>query len=93
MSLSTAARRATVQRIVVELLPPGSDATTIIFGAGGVLDSLGLVNLLADLEYRLAQEFGRDLVLASERAMSRVRSPFRDVSSLSGYVVELLEVP
>ena len=54
------------------------------------MDSLGLVNFLADLEYRLADEFKKDVVLASERAMSRERSPFRDVSSLTDYVVELL---
>ncbi len=65
-------------------------ANPVIFGAGGTLDSLGLVNFLADLEYRLAGEFGREVVLASERAMSRSRSPFRDVEALTAYVVELL---
>lgn len=65
----------------------------VLFGAGGVLDSLGLVNFLADLEYRIAQEFGREVVLASERAMSRSRSPFRDVDALTVYVVELLNEP
>ena len=55
-----------------------------------MLDSLDLVNYLADLEYRLDQEFGRELVLASERAMSRSRSPFRDVNSLTDYIMELL---
>jgi len=48
------------------------------------------VNYLADLEYRLGQEFGRELVLASEKAMSRNRSPFRDVDSLAAYITELL---
>ena len=62
----------------------------VIFGAGGALDSLGLVNFLADLEYRLAEVHGRELVLASERAMSRSRSPFRDVDTLTAYIVELL---
>ena len=65
-------------------------AGAVVFGPDGALDSLDLVNFLADLEYRLAREFGRELVLASERAMSRNRSPFRDVESLTGYIQELL---
>ena len=81
-----------VRRLVVETLPRpvSGSAGEAIFGAGGVLDSLDLVNYLADLEYRLDQEYGRELVLASERAMSRSRSPFRDVDSLTAYIMELL---
>jgi acyl carrier protein len=81
-----------VRRLVVETLPRpvSSAAGEAIFGTGGVLDSLDLVNYLADLEYRLDQEYGRELVLASERAMSRSRSPFRDVDSLTAYIMELL---
>ena len=81
-----------VRQLVVATLPKAvsSPAGEIIFGPGGALDSLDLVNFLADLEYRLAQDFGREVVLASERAMSRTRSPFRDVDALTGYIVELL---
>ena len=81
-----------VRQLVIATLPRPVSATTgeAIFGAGGLLDSLDLVNYLADLEYRLDQEFGRELVLASERAMSRSRSPFRDVDSLAAYIMELL---
>jgi len=81
-----------VRRLVVQTLPRPVSAAggELIFGAGGVLDSLDLVNYLADLEYRLDQEYGRELVLASERAMSRSRSPFRDVDSLTVYIMELL---
>ncbi len=81
-----------VRRVVVATLPESARgaANPVLFGPGGTLDSLGLVNFLADLEYRLADEFGRELVLASERAMSRSRSPFRDVDALTAYVAELL---
>lgn len=82
-----------VRRHVIELLPADSReaGNELIFGAGAPLDSLGLVSFLADLECRIADEFGREIVLASERAMSRSRSPFRDVTSLTEYIVELLE--
>jgi hypothetical protein len=80
-----------VRKLIVDTLPPGLGEGGRIFGGESPLDSLGLVNFLADLEYRLSEEFGREIVLASEQAMSRQRSPFRDVPSLSDYVVELLE--
>jgi hypothetical protein len=81
-----------VRRLIVETLPsPAATAPGgVIFGPGGTLDSLALVSFLADLEYRIAEVFGREVVLASEQAMSRSRSPFRDVTALSEYVVELL---
>ena len=87
---------ASLRRLILELLPAavGSGAANpVLFGPGGALDSLGLVNFLADLEYRLAEAYGRELVLASERAMSRRRSPFRDVDALVAYVLELLAEP
>ncbi len=81
-----------LRRLIVATLPETAraGANPVIFGPGGALDSLGLVNFLADLEYRLAEAHGRELVLASERAMSRSRSPFRDVDALTAYVAELL---
>lgn len=64
---------------------------TSLFGLHGNLDSLGLVNLIADLEDRLRDTLNRDIVLADERAMSLRHSPFRTVQSLIDYVNELLE--
>ena len=87
----TEINRENVRQLVINTLPrPVADPGEVIFGAGGVLDSLVLVNFLADLEYRVGQEFGRERVLASDKAMSRSRSPFRDVDSLAGYIMELL---
>jgi acyl carrier protein len=90
MTMSHETKAAIVRRLILELLPPTADENPAIFGAGAPLDSLGLVNLLADLEYKIGEEFGREVVLASEQAMSRSRSPFRDVASLTDYIVELL---
>jgi hypothetical protein len=81
---------AVVRRLIIETLPRTQGDDLRIFGPGAPLDSLGLVNFLADLEYRLGEKFGREFVLASERAMSRGRSPFRDVDALTEYVVELM---
>ena len=76
--------------MILETLPSGANGSSVIFGPGGILDSLGLVSFLADLEYRLSKEFGQDILLASEQAMSRTRSPFRDVPALTDYVTNLL---
>ena len=54
------------------------------------LDSLALVSLIADLEARIEMDFGRSVVLADERALSQVRSPYRTVDSLAAYIETLL---
>lgn len=64
---------------------------TVLFGAEGArLDSIGLVTLVAEVEARVAEELGRDVVLADERAMSRGRSPYRTVGSLAAFAEEVL---
>jgi hypothetical protein len=90
MNATEETTRMTVRRLILDGLPPSAGENPVIFGAGGALDSLGLVNFLADLEYKLAEEFKREVVLASENAMSRSRSPFRDATALSEYAMELL---
>ena len=67
------------------------DADTIIFG-DGAMDSMGLVVFLAELEARISEATGDEVVLASERAMSRFQSPYRTVSTLVAFIRELLEV-
>lgn len=63
---------------------------TVLFGPGGVLDSLGLVTLIADLEGVIDQECGVSVTLADDRAMSQKSSPFRTIESLAQYVEILL---
>jgi acyl carrier protein len=71
------------------------DATeqTRLFGDSADLDSMGLVTLIADLEYDLQQNLGRTVSLVDEKAMSRLTSPFRRVDYLADYLVELLNTP
>ena len=67
------------------------DSNTRIFGQEGVLDSMGLLTLITDLEEGIEDEFGVSLILADERAMSQKNSPFRTISSLSQYIGILIE--
>lgn len=62
-----------------------------LFGKEGILDSMSLVSLIADVEDKIAEEFDVDLVLADEKAMSATRSPFRNIEALVDYVHELME--
>lgn len=64
---------------------------TILFGSGGVLDSLGLVSLVVASEQQLEEELGRTITLTDERAMSERNSPFRTIGTLIDYVAALLE--
>jgi len=67
------------------------DENTVIFGKESELDSLGLVSLLVDIEEKVFDEMGKEIVIASDRAMSQSRSPFSTVETLSNFVTILVE--
>lgn len=61
---------------------------TILLGNNAVVDSIGLVNLIVDIEGALAEK-DLEITLTSEDAMSRRKSPFRSIDTLSDYIIEL----
>ena len=61
-----------------------------LLGANSPIDSMALVSLIADLENRVAESFGVDVVIADERAMSALRSPFRSVEALTEHITSLV---
>jgi acyl carrier protein len=63
---------------------------TVLFGAHGKLDSLGLVNLITLTEQKVEDTLGTTIVLADERALSQEDSPFQTVASLSAYICSVL---
>jgi acyl carrier protein len=63
---------------------------TILLGNNAVVDSIGLVNLIVDIESALAEK-NLEITLTSEDAMSRRKSPFRSVETLSDYIIELIQ--
>lgn len=64
--------------------------TTRLFGKRGLLDSLGMINLILELEEALFEEYEVNIVIADEKALSQKRSPFKDVNSLVDYTITLL---
>lgn len=66
------------------------DETTRLLGARSALDSINLVNFIADVEERISDELGIEIVLANQNALSRTHSPFRRVSVCIDYIMELI---
>jgi acyl carrier protein len=69
--------------------PPEITEDTVIVGKDAVVDSLGLVSLVVEIEQRLEAEQNLAVTLASEKAMSQRSSPFRTVGVLADYICEL----
>lgn len=63
---------------------------TSLYGANGPLDSMALVNLIADIEDAVAREYEASITLADEAAMSAKRSPFRNVRALAEAIAHRL---
>jgi acyl carrier protein len=100
----TALNRSEIARIVTSSLhevlamaggnSPGAVAITedtFLIGHEAVLDSMGLVTLVVEIEQLLEEEYDVAVVLADERAMSQKNSPFRSVRSLIDYTCQLVE--
>ena len=64
---------------------------TKLFGTNGVLDSIGIVFLITELEEKISDDYDIDVILADEKAMSQATSPFRNVETLAKYISILIE--
>ncbi|MGA1795415.1 MAG: hypothetical protein ACMUIL_06080 [bacterium] len=74
----------TTQDIVCEV-----NKQTSLIGDNAIVDSIGLVTIIIDIESRLLDK-GCEVSLTSEKAMSKKISPFRTVNSLSSYIIDSL---
>ena len=66
-------------------------AETVLFGGEDGIDSLCLVQIVAEVERAAEKKFGKRVVLADERAMSRRNSPYRTVRTLAELLQERLD--
>lgn len=66
------------------------NGNTVLLGAEGILDSMGLVSLIVAVEQDVEDEFGKEITIADAKAMSQKNSPFRTVGSLVDYIETLL---
>jgi acyl carrier protein len=59
---------------------------TVIVGKDAVIDSVGVVSLVVDIEQRLETDFNVSVTLANDKAMSARSSPFRTAGVLAEHV-------
>jgi hypothetical protein len=69
------------------------DAETPLVGQRAVLNSLELVTFILEVEARLVEQLGIQIILADDRAFSAARSPFRRPSALAEYIEAGAEAP
>jgi acyl carrier protein len=84
---------AVVREVLEEIgydSPDTIGAETQLLGGDDGIDSLSLVRIVAELEREAEARFGRRILLADERAMSRRQSPFRTVGTLQEHLAARL---
>ena len=67
------------------------DGKTPLFGKSGILDSVGLVTLVIEIEEAIEEQFDVMISLADEKAMSQKTSPFQTIGSLAKYADSLIQ--
>lgn len=71
--------------------PAAVGEDTVLVGTDAVLDSLGVVSLIVEVEQRLEAEHGISVTLANDKAMSARNSPFRSVGVLTDHVMAMAQ--
>jgi acyl carrier protein len=86
-----------VQTALKELLsqngddvPEPFDEAVVLVGKDAVIDSLGMVSLIVEIEQALETGHDVSVTLANDRAMSERNSPFRTVGVLTDHVMTLI---
>ena len=64
---------------------------TNLLGEDAILDSLGLVSAIVNIEQALKAEFEIDITIADERALMQKNSPFKTIGRLSEYIESLIK--
>lgn len=67
------------------------DATAVIFGAEGGLDSIDFVSLMVIIEEKVLTKFDKAVTIASEKAFSLKYNPFANVPRLTEFLAVLLK--
>jgi acyl carrier protein len=65
--------------------------STIIFGPGSNLDSLGFVNFIVTIESEVDSNLNKTIFIVDEEAMEMAENPFRTIESLKKLLVKKLQ--
>ncbi|QCD51835.1 hypothetical protein [Campylobacter sp. RM16192] len=83
----------TIKKTIISLKDEAVDLNDQIFLFGrndALFDSVGLVGFLIELEEKIYDEFGKNITLADEKAMSQKTSPFINIKTLTKYIQKCL---
>ena len=64
---------------------------SVLVGPDAIIDSLGVVSLIVEVEQIVEAEHSASIILANEKAMSAKNSPFRTVGILADHVVAMVQ--
>jgi acyl carrier protein len=93
--------RATAEAIIVRAIrevfaqtgdtpPEQLPSETVLVGPGAVLDSLGVVSLIVEVEQIVEGEHSVSVILANDKAMSQKNSPFRTIGVLAEHLLQTI---
>lgn len=66
---------------------------TSLFGRSGGLDSLGYINLVAEIEQKIEERYQLQVVLPNSDTFEASCDPWRDIGSLADYLVARINAP
>lgn len=76
-------------------LPPGvsveKSLDAPLYGKSGKLESLDFVTLIMEVEEKLKDEFGVDIMVADDNLLSKESSPFSSLGKLAEYLTDIVE--
>ncbi len=72
-------------------IPSPFDEAVVLVGKEAVIDSLGMVSLIVEIEQALETGHDISVTLANDRAMSERNSPFRSVGVLTDHICTLVD--
>lgn len=76
--------RTSVKRGGIESLKVDS----VLWGYGGIVDSIGLITMLFELEFQIKKHYSKNLNLVSEEILLRSPSPLATIRNLAQFVLE-----
>jgi acyl carrier protein len=75
-------------------LPPGvkldKSLDASLYGASSKLESLDFVTFIMEVEEKINEEFGTEIIIADENLLSKNESPFSTVRTLTEYLADIL---
>ncbi|HMF57041.1 MAG TPA: hypothetical protein VK619_11925 [Pyrinomonadaceae bacterium] len=62
-----------------------------LYGKSGKLESLDFVTFIMEVETKMKEEFGVDLMITDEDLLSKQKSPFSTLGTLTEYLENILD--